>query len=107
MMIVSGKRGRFLLAWYPQIARKKKWEKCVTSNGVYFKSLFIILPNLTYFFWEKNHHFILVHLVLSNQEEFIAFIYVDDFSIIDNISEYYDSILDASMDAFYKDYAFR
>ena len=59
------------------------------------------------FFWEKNHHFILVHLILSNQEEFIAFIYVDDFSIIDNISEYCDSILDASMDTFYKDYAFR
>jgi len=29
------------------------------------KSLFIILPNLTCFFWEKNRHFILVHLVFN------------------------------------------
>jgi len=42
----------------------ERWEKCVTSNGATLnKSLFIILPNLTSFFWEKNRHFILVHLV--------------------------------------------
>ena len=31
------------------------------------KSLFIILPNLTCFFWEKNRHFIFVHLVYSDK----------------------------------------
>ena len=42
----------------------ERWEKCVTSKEYTLnKSLFIILPNLTYFFWEKNCHFILVHLV--------------------------------------------
>jgi len=25
----------FLLAWYPQLP--ERWEKCVTSNGVYFE----------------------------------------------------------------------
>jgi len=41
--MVRGKRGRFLLAWYPQIARKM--EKCITTiEHTLNKSLFIILP---------------------------------------------------------------
>ena len=63
----------------------ERWEKCVTSNGAYFekvfKFLFIILPNLTCFFWEKNRHFILVHLVYSVRNDNV----IDIEAILDDV----------------------
>ena len=53
--MVRGKRGRFLLAWYPQIARKKNVQ--LAMEHTLNKSLFIILPNLTYFFLGKKPSF--------------------------------------------------
>jgi len=49
------------------------------------KSLFIILPNLTCFFWEKNRHFILVYLVsrdVSTRREFSFKIYSENIVVM-------------------------